>query len=111
MVRRVVTAPIPATGAGVTGVRTAIATPDDAQIRHVVGVKASVTTKGITLNFDVNGAPQVTVDAAVLGQLTHALQVAYDVGQNVQISFNVINTTGGALNAGDFVTVIYEVPQ
>lgn len=109
MIRRSATLAIPAVGATTQGPRTAIATPDDAKTRHVVGVKASLVTKGMEFTFDINTAPQVVVDAAVLGQLTNVMLVAYDVPVNVQLSFSVNNTTGAALVAGDFVTIVYEV--
>lgn len=106
--RRVVTVPIPPVNAGVTLSRQTIATQDDAITRNVVGVKSSCTTKGIEFTFDINTAPQVIVDAFVLGQFTAPFEVAYSVPVNVQISFSVQNTTGANLVAGDFVTVVYE---
>lgn len=109
MAQKVVTLAIPAVAAGANSGRQVIPTPDDSVIRHVAGVKASVTTEGMEFTFDINSAPQVVVDAAVLGQLTHPLDVAYDVPTNVQLSFSVQNTTGAGLAAGHFVTVIYTV--
>lgn len=109
MTRKSVTAAIPATGAGVTSPRTVIATPDDSVIRTVRAVKSSLTTKGMRLHFDSNSQDQVVVDAAILAQYANTFDVSYQVGVNIQLSFSVENTTGGALNAGDFVTMVYEV--
>lgn len=109
MAQKSVTASIPATGAGTNSGRQLIATPDDSQIRHVIGVKASVTTKGMEFTFDSNSVPEVVVDAAILAQFTHLFGCAYDVNPNVQLSFSLQNTTGGALAAGDFVTIVYTV--
>lgn len=109
MATKVVTAAIPATGAGATSARVAIATPDDQVTRNVVGIKSSLTTKGMEFTFDINGAPQVVVDAAVLAQFTKLLDVDYNVPTNIQIGFTLFNSTGGALVAGDFITVVYKV--
>lgn len=109
MARRSVTFAIPAVGAGANSGRQVIPTPDDAVVRHVVGVKSSLTTKGMEFTFDVNTAPQAVVDAAVLGQFTAPFEVAYDVPTNVQVSFSLANTTAAPLVVGDFVTVVYEV--
>lgn len=109
MARKAVTAAIPATNAGVTSARTTIATPDDQGPRTVRGVKSSLTTKGMKLHFDNNSQDAVVVDCATLAQLTNPMDVNYQIAQNVQISFSVENTTGGALAAGDFVTILYEV--
>lgn len=109
MARKSVTTAIGAVGAGATTARIVMASPDDAVLRHVVAVKSSLTTKGMEFTFDINTAPQVVIDAAILAQFTYPFQVAYDVPTNVQISFTLFNSTGGALAAGDFVTVVYEV--
>ena len=108
MARKAVTASIPATGAGVTSARVTIATPDDSVVRTVVAVKASLTTKGMKLHFDANSQDQVVVDCATLAQYTNNFSVEYQIPQNVQLSFSLENTTGGALVAGDFVTMVYE---
>lgn len=104
-----VTIPIGAVGAGANSGRIAGATPDDSVAREVVGVKSSLTAKGMTFTFDINTAPQLAVDAAVLGQFTTGVPVDYVVPPNIQLSFSLLNTTGGALAAGDFVTVFYKV--
>lgn len=109
MARKAVTLAIPATGANANSGRTVMPTPDDAVIRHVVGVSATLATKGMEFTFDLNSAPQVVIDALTLSRYTVPLPVAYDVPTNVQISFSLQNTTGGGLVAGDFVTVVYEV--
>lgn len=109
MARKVVTAAIPATGAGASSARTVIATPDDSVVRTVRGVKASLTTKGMKLHLDNNSQDQVVVDCATLAQLTDPLDVNYQVAVNVQVSFSLENTTGGNLAAGDFVSLVYEV--
>lgn len=109
MERRSVTLAIPAVAAGANSGRQVIPTPDDAVVRHVVGVKSSNTTKGMIFTFDLNTAPQAVIDASIMGQFNRPFQVAYDVPTNIQMSFSVQNTTGGALAAGDFVTVVYEV--
>ena len=109
MTRKVVNLAIPATVAGATSARTVIPTPDDSVPRTVIGVKASVTTKGIRLHFDNNSQDAVVAEASTLAQLTAPMVCSYVVAINVQISFTVENTTGGNLAAGDFVTVVYEV--
>jgi hypothetical protein len=104
-----VNAAIGAVGAGTTSARIAMSTPDDADNREVVAIKSSLTTKGMTFTFDINGAPQIVVDAAILSQFTTDLPIDYVVPPSIQIGFTLQNTTGGALAAGDFVTVFYKV--
>jgi hypothetical protein len=104
-----VTAAIGAVAAGTTSARIALPTPDDQQAREVVAIKSSLTTKGMTFTFDINGAPQIVVDAAVMGQFSEAPPVDYVVPVNIQIGFTLQNTTGGGLVAGDFVSVFYKV--
>lgn len=109
MATKYVTIPIGAVGAGVQSARTEVSTPDDSVARRVTGVKASVTTKGMQVVLDANTAVQATIDAAILGQLTSFAEVDYQVGQNIKLSSQLNNTTGGALATGDFVTLRYSV--
>lgn len=104
-----VTVAIPAVGAGANSGRTTVATPDDAVAREVIGVKSSLTTKGMTITFDNSGTPQAVIDAAILSQLTAFFPVDYQIPQNIQLSFSLANTTGGPLAAGDFITFLYKV--
>lgn len=109
MATKYVTIAVGAVGAGVQSARTEVATPDDSQQRRVTGVKASVTTKGMQIVLDNNTAVQATIDAATLGQLTQFADVDYTVGNNIKLSAQLNNTTGGALAAGDFITLRYAV--
>lgn len=104
-----VTAPIGAVGAGADSGRITIATPFDSQQRRVTGVKCSNTAKARNVIVDSNGAPQVTVDLGILGQLSQFLECDFIVPTNIQFSFTVKDTGAGALAAGDFVTLRYEV--
>lgn len=103
-----VNAAIGAVGAGAETGRIEIGTPFDAGTRTVTGVKCSSTTKGRSVVLDSNGAPQVTVDLGILGQVTEFLPCSFVVPSNIKLSFNVKDTGAGALAAGDFVTLRYE---
>lgn len=104
-----VTAAIGAVGAGSDSGRVEIGTPNDSLLRTVTGVKCSNTTKGRNLILDSNAAPEVTVDLGVLGQLTTFLPCSFVVSSNIKMSFTVKDTGAGALVAGDFVTLRYEI--
>lgn len=109
MATKYVTIALGAVGAGVNSGRITVGTPDDQTQRRVTGVKASVTTKGMQVILDINSAPQANIDAAILGQLTIFAPTDYVIPPNIQLSAALNNTTGGALAAGDFVTLRYEV--
>lgn len=100
---------IGAVGAGSDSGRIEIGTPVDALQRTVTGVKCSNTTKGRSVILDANGAPQVTVDLGVLGQVTDFLDCEFVVPANIKLSFLVKDNGAGALVAGDFVTLRYRV--
>lgn len=111
MATKYITIPIAAVAANTQGARLVIATVgDDNKVKRVTGVKCSNTTKGMTLQLDNNSVFQVIIDLAVLGQLTSFMDVDYSVDANIQISYSILNTTGGALAAGDFLTIRYAVP-
>jgi len=104
-----VTAAIGAVGAGSDSGRIEIGTPFDSMQRTVTGVKCSNTTKARNVILDSNGAPQVTTDLGVLGQLNEFLPCSFVVPNNIKMSFTVKDTGAGALAAGDFVTLRYEI--
>lgn len=109
MTRKFITAAIPAVAAGQTLARTEISTTDDASPRTVRIIRSSLTTKGMTLQTDISGVQQFICDAAALNALAYDPQVSYVVPVNVKISFSLVNTTGGALVAGDFIVIGYDV--
>lgn len=83
---------------------------DDAKVRRVTGMKASLSTKGMTIQALNNGVFQAQIDAAILNQVLEFAPVDFTVAANIALAFSVFNQTGGALAAGDFVTLRYEVP-
>lgn len=110
MAIKYVTAPLPATGAGVTSPVVNVGTfGDDSQRRHVTGVKCTNTVKLIQIELDNNAQPQAQIDLAVMGQITEFVPVDFFIDVNIQIQFKVINGSAGALVAGDAVTIRYEV--
>jgi hypothetical protein len=110
MATKFITIAIPAVGAGVQGPRVVVPTVgDDNKVKKVTGVKCSNTTKGMTLQLDSNSVNMEIIDLAVLGQLTRFAETDYSVDANIQLSFSINNTTGGALAAGDFLTLRYVV--
>lgn len=104
-----VTAAIGAVGAGSDSGRVEIGTPFDSRSRRITGVKCTSTAKGRSVILDSNGAPQVTIDLGVLGQLNDFLGCDFAIDPNIKNSFTVKDTGAGALAAGDFVTLRYEV--
>lgn len=63
----------------------------------------------MTLTTDISGVVQFAMDAATLNTMAYDPGVNYTVPVNVKLSFSVNNQTGGALAAGDFITIGYDV--
>jgi hypothetical protein len=101
---------VPATGAGATSADVNVTTPDDSKLRRVTGFQNSNTTKLIRTVLKKVGNPMNDIDNSILGRFTDFAQcdVSYEPG--VQVSFDIINASAGAIAANaENIVVRYEV--